>query len=137
MSERTMSLADRIAFLEAKRKELRSFFENDVWTMVDVHRAEPQRVLKAHFILKWSTNTDGSPRAKARLIMQGLRDPDALVRCTPHQLTYSYTFEQGNDSLHAQRTGAFHFGHQHGVSTRKGPQQRENTLDSSRKGRKA
>ncbi len=34
-------------------------------------------MLKAHFILKWSTNADGSPRAKARLITQGFRDPDA------------------------------------------------------------
>ena len=77
LSERSMSLADRLLFMEAKRKELRSFFENDVWTMVDENRAEPQRVLKAHFILKWSTNADGSPRAKARLITQGFRDPDA------------------------------------------------------------
>ena len=77
LSERSMSLADRLQFLEAKRKELRSFFENDVWTMVDENRAQPQRVLKAHFILKWSTNADGSPRAKARLITQGFRDPDA------------------------------------------------------------
>ena len=77
LSERTMSLADRLLFLEAKRKELKSFFENDVWTMVDEKEAQPQRVLKAHFILKWSANADGSPRAKARLITQGFRDPDA------------------------------------------------------------
>ena len=38
-----------------------------------------QRVLKAHFILKWSKHPDGSPRAKARLITQGFRDPDALA----------------------------------------------------------
>ena len=77
LSERSMSLAERLQFLEAKRKELRSFFENDVWTMVDESKAEPQRILKAHFILKWSTNADGTPRAKARLITQGFRDPDA------------------------------------------------------------
>ena len=72
-----MSLADRLLFLEAKRKELKSFFENDAWTMVDEKEAQPQRVLKAHFILKWSTNADGSPRAKARLITEGFRDPYA------------------------------------------------------------
>ena len=77
LSERSMSLAHLLLFKEAKRKELRSFFENDVWTMVDEKCAEPQRVLKAHFILKWSTTADGSPRAKARLITQGFRDPDA------------------------------------------------------------
>ena len=31
LSERSMSLADRLAFFEAKEKELKSFFENDVW----------------------------------------------------------------------------------------------------------
>ena len=77
LSERSMSLAERLQFLEAKKKELRSFFENDVWTMVGENKAEPQRILKAHFILKWSTNADGTPRAKARLITQGFCDPDA------------------------------------------------------------
>ena len=36
------------------------------------------RILKAHFILKWSKLPNGEPRAKARLITQGFRDPDAL-----------------------------------------------------------
>ena len=36
------------------------------------------RVLKAHFILKWSKWPSGEPRAKARLITQGFKDPDAL-----------------------------------------------------------
>ena len=78
LNERQMSLADRLAFTEAKRKELTSFFEHDVWEFCDPQQADSNRVLKAHFILKWSTNADGSPRAKARLITQGFRDPDAL-----------------------------------------------------------
>ena len=73
-----MSLADRLAFTEAKRKELTSFFEHDVWEFCNPQQADSNGVLKAHFILKWSTNADGSPRAKARLITQGFRDPDAL-----------------------------------------------------------
>ena len=36
------------------------------------------RILKAHFILKWSKWPNGEPRAKAHLITQGFRDPDAL-----------------------------------------------------------
>ena len=78
LDERKMSLADRLAFTEAKRKELTSFFEHDVWEFCSPQQADSSRILKAHFILKWSTNADGSPRAKARLITQGFRDPDAL-----------------------------------------------------------
>ena len=78
LSEKTMSQADRLAFLEGKKKELESFFTNDVWVYDHEQNAPKERVLKAHFILKWSKNEDGSPRAKARLITQGFRDPDAL-----------------------------------------------------------
>ena len=79
ISERHMSLSDRMAFIQAKRKELQSFFDNQVWEFDDLANAPEGRVLSAHFILKWSTNEDGSPRAKARLIVQGFRDPDALA----------------------------------------------------------
>ena len=78
LDERTLSLSDRLSFQEAKRKELASFFQNSVWDF-DVESSVPLgRLLKAHFILKWSKNPDGSPRAKARLITQGFKDPDAL-----------------------------------------------------------
>ena len=78
LSERTMSLSDRLAFKEAKQKELASFFQNDVWVFDEEANARPDRILRAKFILNWKTNVDGSPRAKARLICQGLEDPDAL-----------------------------------------------------------
>ena len=78
LSERNMSLEDRLAFLTAKRKELESFFQNDVWELVyDDGSIPPDRILKAHFILKLSKWPNGDPRAKARLITQGFRDPDA------------------------------------------------------------
>ena len=79
LSERAMSLADRVAFVQAKKKELESFFTNHVWEFATEGEAPANRVLKAHFILKWSKHPDGSPRAKARLITQGFRDPDALA----------------------------------------------------------
>ena len=79
LNEKVLSLSDRIAFVEAKRKELESFFTNQVWEFSNLDDAPPERVLKAHFILKWSKHPDGSPRAKARLITQGFRDPDALA----------------------------------------------------------
>eukprot|EP00435_Cladocopium_sp_Y103_P035989 s155_g9.t1 len=78
LSERTMSLSDRLKFKEVKQKELSSFFENDVWVFDDEVNAKTGRVLRARFILNWKTNPDGSPRAKARLICQGFKDPDAL-----------------------------------------------------------
>eukprot|EP00435_Cladocopium_sp_Y103_P056576 s2481_g19.t1 len=73
-----MSISDRLAFKEAKQKELESFFQNHVWIFDEATNARPDRVLRAKFILNWKTNPDGSPRAKARLICQGFRDPDAL-----------------------------------------------------------
>ena len=78
LSEKNMSTADRLAFWEAKKKELESFFQNDVWTYDDAENATPGRTLKGHFILKWSKWPSGLPRAKARFITQGFRDPDAL-----------------------------------------------------------
>ena len=77
LSERTMSLADRLSFMEAKKKELESFFENQVWLFDDAANAPADRVLKARFILTWKKHEDGTPRAKARLVAQGFRDPDA------------------------------------------------------------
>ena len=78
LDERTLSVSDRVLFIEAKMRELESFFTNQVWEFSSLDEAPPERVLKAHFILKWSKHPDGSPRAKARLITQGFRDPDAL-----------------------------------------------------------
>ena len=73
-----MSLEDRLAFLTAKYKELESFFQNDVWKLVyNDGSIPPDRILKPHFILKWSKWPNNDPRAKARLITQGFRDPDA------------------------------------------------------------
>ena len=79
LDEKNLSLSDKLLFLEAKRKELESFFTNQVWEFSSLDEAPPERVLKAHFILKWSKHPDGSPRAKARLITQGFRDPDGLA----------------------------------------------------------
>lgn len=50
-----MTLEDRRAFHEAKCTELRSF------------------------LLKWTKNGDGAPRAKARLVARGCADADALA----------------------------------------------------------
>ena len=78
LNEKKLTVDDRASFAAAKRSELESFFDNQVWTFVDAADAPVGRTLRARFILKWSTNEDGTPRAKARLVVQGLRDPDAL-----------------------------------------------------------
>ena len=67
-------MADRLAFLQAKKKELESFFQNQVWVYDDKKNAPADRVLKPHF-LNWKKNPDGTPGAKARLITQGFKDP--------------------------------------------------------------
>ena len=78
LSWRTMTPHDRALFLVAKIKELKSFFDNGVWEFVDENQADPKRTLKARFLLKWSKDDQGMPRAKARLVIQGFNDPDVL-----------------------------------------------------------
>ena len=78
LSERSMSLADRLAFLQAKEKKLTSFFENDVWVFDTMTEDKRPRTIWAKFILNWKKDDNGGRRAKARLICQGFKDPDAL-----------------------------------------------------------
>ena len=78
LSERSMFLADRLAFLQAKEKELTSFVENDVWVFDTMTEDKLPRIIRAKFILNWKKDDNGGRRAKARLICQGLKDPDAL-----------------------------------------------------------
>ena len=78
ISERHLSLEQKLLFQAAKRKELQSFFENQVWEFDKASNAEPARTMTARMLLKWSKNEDGSPRAKARLIVRGYSDVDAL-----------------------------------------------------------
>ena len=78
LSERHMTLDERQAFQQAKMKELQSFFQNSVWEFSTTAEADPARTLSSRMLLKWSRNPDGSPRAKARLIVRGYADLDAL-----------------------------------------------------------
>ena len=78
LSERNMSLWEKEQFMAAKAKELKSFFEHGVWEFSTEKEADPTRTLSSRMLLKWSRNPDGSPRAKARLIVRGYADRDAL-----------------------------------------------------------
>ena len=79
VSERHLCLADRLAFTKAKQKELESFFTNNVWSFDDPNTVPGERILTARFILTWKTQPDKSVKAKARLVLRGFQDPDALA----------------------------------------------------------
>ena len=78
VDERRLDVDQRALFQAAKAKELQPFFQNDVWIFDTDANANPSRTLSACMLLTWSKNADGSPRAKARLIVRGYADVDAL-----------------------------------------------------------
>ena len=77
--EKHLNQTEREMFHQAKVKELRSFFECGVWEFSTAEEATPERTLTSRILLKWSRNADGSPRAKARLVVRGFNDVDALM----------------------------------------------------------
>ena len=76
LSEKKMTPSERAQFMAAKRKELQSFFDNRAWK-VATHK-DPTRTLRARFLLRWREVDNAAPEAKARLVLQGFKDPDAL-----------------------------------------------------------
>ena len=66
-------------FSSSQVKELKSFFDNGVWTFQSTKEADPGRTLTSRILLKWAKNADGTPRAKARLVVRGYADADALA----------------------------------------------------------
>ena len=78
VNERLLGPDERAMFKEAKMKELKSFFDNHVWEFQTVKEASPERTMTSRILLNWKQNEDGTPRAKARLIVRGYTDPDAL-----------------------------------------------------------
>eukprot|EP00959_Pyramimonas_sp_CCMP1952_P273970 5726940-Pyramimonas_sp.AAC.1 len=67
ISTRTMTPHERAAFMDGKRKELEEFFGNEVW---EFHKPtgdeDPKLILKAKWVLKWTTNDVGTPTARYR-----------------------------------------------------------------------
>lgn len=74
ISEKGLTDAERLLFHQAKVKELKSFFECGVWEFNTTDQADATRTLSSRMLLKWSKNPDGSPRAKARLVVRGYKD---------------------------------------------------------------
>ena len=77
ISEKHLTQAEKDLFYHAKMKELKSFFECGVWEFSTAAEADAERTLTSRILLKWSKNADGTPRAKARLVVRGFQDADA------------------------------------------------------------
>ena len=79
LRESKMTLEDRLKFMEGKKAELASIFENGVWHLeANPETVDSSRILKARFVLKWANDGKGNLKAKARLVLQGFSDPDLL-----------------------------------------------------------
>ncbi|CAK0884931.1 unnamed protein product, partial [Prorocentrum cordatum] len=83
-STRNMTPHERAAFMRGKRKDLTEFFGSDVWEFHKLTGEEDfRRILMAKWVIKWTKNDDGTPRAMARLVLQGFNDPYALSSAVP------------------------------------------------------
>ena len=78
INEKNLTALEKEQFFQAKIKELKNFFECDVWEYSTADEATPERTLTSRMLLKWSRNADGTPRAKARLVIRDFNNVDAL-----------------------------------------------------------
>jgi len=78
VSEKNLTQAEKELFYHAKMKELKTFLECGVWECTTTSDSIPEKTLTSRMLLKWSKNADGTPRAKARLVVRGFNDVDAL-----------------------------------------------------------
>ena len=121
--KKNLAQAEQQLFYEAKCKELRSFFECGVWEFATSDKADTQRTLSSRMLLKWAKNPDGSPRAKARLVVHGYNDADALAGNLDTHVAYSIPIGQKPSSLHLSDASlAWLVGRcRDGISTRNAP----------------
>ena len=78
--ERDMTVEERENMIEAKVKELKSYFDNQVWEFNDMGNDKLDRVITARWVLTWKPPLPGNTqrRAKARLVLRGYQDPDVF-----------------------------------------------------------
>ena len=76
-SFRNMTVEERLKMIEAKKKELKSFFDNRVWEFTGLDDVNTGRTVTARWVLTWKEgDNNGPPVAKARLVLRGFEDPD-------------------------------------------------------------
>ena len=79
VNEKNMTVEEREQMVQAKVKELSSYFSNQVWDFVEMSRVKPERVVTARWVLTWKKDEEtGNVKAKARLVLKGFQDPDLL-----------------------------------------------------------
>ena len=70
--EEVMVSPDSAKWLEAMKSEMRSIYENKVWTLIDL--PNDRRAIEIKWIFKRKTDADGSVSIyKARLVTKGFR----------------------------------------------------------------
>ena len=82
INQRELNVSQREQIIEAKKKELQSYFKNAAWEFGDDSKGSLPRdqVVTARWMLTWKPPQPGSdvPSAKARLVLRGYQDPDLL-----------------------------------------------------------
>ena len=79
VTERNMSVEEREQFMQAKMKELQTYFGNHVWEFANPDFVEKNRarIVTARWVLTWKWDEENlRPKAKARLVLRGFEDPD-------------------------------------------------------------
>ena len=70
--EEAMMSPDSAKWLEAMKSEMRSMYENKVWTLIDL--PDDQRAIEIKWIFKRKTDADSSVAIyKARIVAKGFR----------------------------------------------------------------
>ena len=75
--EKTLTVDEREQFIEGKKKELESFFGNNVWQFASDEDIATGRIVTARWVLTWK-KIEGTTqwKAKVRLVLRGFEDPD-------------------------------------------------------------
>ena len=87
VNQRTLTVAEREQFIDAKKAELEQYFSNNVWEFATPNEGQKAegagRVITARWVLTWKKiEEEGAPvrwKAKARLVLRGFEDPDLLT----------------------------------------------------------
>ena len=83
VSEKRLSPEDFQKFQEAKQKEVKNFVAAQAFEAIPGHlRPTRDQAIGMRWLLSWKIQDDGTPKAKARAILQGYQDPQYEYRAT-------------------------------------------------------